>query len=273
MVYPYAASSGIVTILSTACGNDYLFGVPALCYLAYAGGEIVLYMATGASSGISVTGAGVSGHPVNDGYWHTLLATYAAGVLTLFIDGVSQGTASGSFFNEPATSVEIGGIGTAYWGGSNGGSIDEVAFFSAVQGAGGGSGPTSPFTGSETGLTFLGHFDGNLNDTSHVHTVINEGNAYAQPQLAMTMDGTGTIAATITNITTGEAFTLFGPVISGQVIVVDSLAESVTIAGVDAMALFEGIFPRLAVGTNQFVVAYNATGITDFVLTWSNRWY
>jgi len=101
------------------------------------------------------------------------------------------------------------------------------------------------------------------------------GNAPALPQWSLTVGGVGavTLAATVTNTTTGEAFTLAGAVSGGDVIVVDSLAETVKIGGVDKMSLFDGLFPKLAVGANSIQIAYTSGTISNFAADWNNRWY
>lgn len=103
--------------------------------------------------------------------------------------------------------------------------------------------------------------------------VTNGGNAYGQPQISLTMGSTGNVSATVTNTTTGEVFTIGGSVTSGDVIVVDSLLESVTKSGADEMSLFEGVFPRLAVGANTIQVAYSLGTITNLLVSWNDRWY
>jgi phage-related protein len=101
------------------------------------------------------------------------------------------------------------------------------------------------------------------------------GNAYAQPALSVTVGGSGaiTLAATITNTTTGEVFTLVGAVTGGDVIIVDSLNHTVTIGGVDKTLLLGGQFPTLAPGANVFTVAYSSGTITNLGLEWNDRWY
>ena len=102
-------------------------------------------------------------------------------------------------------------------------------------------------------------------------------NASALPTFSVTMGGAGTVAATITNQTTGEVFTLTGTVASGDVVLVNSLLKTVTnqADGSDRLSLFDGLFPRLVPGSNTLQVQYLAGGVTVTVLsaTWSNRWY
>jgi hypothetical protein len=101
------------------------------------------------------------------------------------------------------------------------------------------------------------------------------GNAPALPQLSLTVAGAGSVAllSTLTNTTTGDVFTLGGTVMGGQVIIVDSLAQTVTIGGVDRMDLFDGVFPRLALGSNSFTVAWSSGGYTNMAAAWNNRWF
>jgi hypothetical protein len=108
-----------------------------------------------------------------------------------------------------------------------------------------------------------------------VVTLTAGGNAPALPQWSLTVGGSGAVAlaATVTNQTTGEAFILSGSVTGGTVLVIDSLNETVTIGGADNMLLFDGNFPKLAVGANSIQVAYSSGTITNLGATWSNRWY
>lgn len=99
------------------------------------------------------------------------------------------------------------------------------------------------------------------------------GNVFALPQISLTVAGSGAVAlnATITNNTTGDVFTLFGAVTGGNVILIDSLLQTVTISGVDRMDLFDLVFPTLAVGSNSFTVAWTSGGFTNMAATWRNR--
>lgn len=101
------------------------------------------------------------------------------------------------------------------------------------------------------------------------------GNASAMPELRLTVGGAGaiTLAATITNTTTGEAFTLTGVVAGGDLIKVNSLDETVLIGTTDKTSLFEGVFPKLAVGANTITIAYSSGTITNLAGVWRNRWY
>lgn len=100
------------------------------------------------------------------------------------------------------------------------------------------------------------------------------GNAYSQPQFSLTAAATGAIAATVTNTLTGEAFTLAGTVTSGNVIVVDSLNETVQIGATDYTALFNGIFPRLSATANAITINWTGTvSVTAAQVGWLNRWY
>jgi hypothetical protein len=98
------------------------------------------------------------------------------------------------------------------------------------------------------------------------------GNAYARPVISVTA-GAANIAATVYNDTTGEAFTLIGTCSNGDVVAVDTLNEAVAIAGVDRTDLFDGLFPRLAVGANTLRVTYISSSISNLSIVWQNRWY
>lgn len=101
------------------------------------------------------------------------------------------------------------------------------------------------------------------------------GNAPAAPVIEATVGGAGaqTIAFEIENQTTGQAFTLAGTVVGGQVIVVDPLAETVMIGSQDRMDLFDGEFLSLAVGANTLAETYTSGSLTQVKTIWRNRWY
>jgi Phage tail protein len=114
-----------------------------------------------------------------------------------------------------------------------------------------------------------------ISATAQTQATTNGGNAPALPAISVTVGGSGavTIAFTITNSTTGEVFTLAGAVTGGDVIIVDSLAQTVTIGGVDKTSLFDGVFPTLAVGANTILEAYSAGTITDLSIAHNARYY
>jgi len=101
------------------------------------------------------------------------------------------------------------------------------------------------------------------------------GTADAIPVISLTVGGSGakTLAATITNSTTGKAFTLAGACTGGDVIIVDCLNKTVTISGVDKTALFDGLFWSLANGANTVTVAYTTATITNLSVSAQDRWY
>lgn len=117
----------------------------------------------------------------------------------------------------------------------------------------------------------------NAVSSSPTDIVVNNaaGNAPALPELRLTVGGSGavTLAATITNVTTGEAFTLSGSVTGGDVIKVNSLEETVLIGSTDKTLLFDGLFPTLAVGNNTLRIAYTSGTITNLDVYWRSRWY
>lgn len=111
--------------------------------------------------------------------------------------------------------------------------------------------------------------------SAQTRSVTTAGNAPCAPAFSITVGGVGaqTIAFTITNQTTGESFTLAGAVTGGDVIVVDTLAQTVVIGTTDKIALFDGLWPRLAVGANTLLESYTGGSITQVVTTWNNRWF
>lgn len=100
------------------------------------------------------------------------------------------------------------------------------------------------------------------------------GNVFALPQISLTVAGSGAVSldAEITNTTTGDLFTLVGDVNGGDVIVIDSLAQTVKISGIDRMDLFDKVFPTLAVGSNAFTVEWSSGGFTNMAASWRNRY-
>ncbi len=98
------------------------------------------------------------------------------------------------------------------------------------------------------------------------------GNAAAAPALSLTMGTTGAVSLTCENLTTGESFTLAGSVVSGNVIVIDSLAQTVTIGGADRIDLFDGLWPTLVVGDNVFLLTVTSGTVSAQSATWKNRW-
>lgn len=113
-----------------------------------------------------------------------------------------------------------------------------------------------------------------VEDTPATILVTAGGTAYALPELRLTVGGSGavTLGATITNETTGEAFTLAGAVTGGDVLYVNSRDRTVLIGGVNQKALFDGLFPRLAVGENEFTVEYTSGTITNVGFVWRDRY-
>lgn len=113
----------------------------------------------------------------------------------------------------------------------------------------------------------------NLTTTGQTQAATNGGNAYAAPSLALTVGSSGTLAATITNQATGDVFTLSGAVTSGDIITVDGLLQTVTRGGSDVITLFDGQFPRLAVGANTFLFAWTSSSFSHVTISFNNRWY
>lgn len=100
------------------------------------------------------------------------------------------------------------------------------------------------------------------------------GNAQAAPTISLTVGGSlaETIAFTVTNNTTDEAFTLAGDVTAGDIIVVDCLRLSVKIGAVNKLDLFDGIFPHFDVGANELQADWTSSSITSVAVSWQDRW-
>ena len=130
-----------------------------------------------------------------------------------------------------------------------------------------------PFMYSDTESSDLTNV---VNETPEDVVVNNAaGNAPALPELRLTVGGAGavTIAVTVSNQTTGEAFTLSGAVSGGDVIKINSLDETVLIGTTDKMSLFDGLFPSLALGNNTIRITYTSGTITNLDVYWRSRWY
>jgi hypothetical protein len=106
-------------------------------------------------------------------------------------------------------------------------------------------------------------------------TVTAGGNAYALPQISVTMSSTGTVDALLTNNTNGQVMRLQGAVTSGDVIKADSLLQVVTLvsSGANKISLFDGIFPALVVGGNSFTLTYSGVTISSVAMAWNNRYF
>jgi hypothetical protein len=101
------------------------------------------------------------------------------------------------------------------------------------------------------------------------------GTAKAKPAIAMTVGGAGavTLNATLVNNTTSETCTLKGTATAGDVITIDSLLETVTNqSGTNVMALFDGVFPSLALGNNSFTLTYTGTALTAWAASYRARY-
>ncbi len=111
--------------------------------------------------------------------------------------------------------------------------------------------------------------------TNGTQTITTNGNAPCAPVFAFTVGGSGaqTIAWTLTNGATGESMTLSGSATGGDVITVDCLNRTVTIAGVDNMNLFDGVFPSLAVGANTLTITITTGSIAQIATSWNDRWW
>ncbi len=114
-----------------------------------------------------------------------------------------------------------------------------------------------------------------ISASGQTQATTNAGNAPAAPAISLTVGGSGavTLACTITNSTTSESFTLAGAVTGGDVIIIDSLEQTVTIGGTDKTSLFDGVFPTLATGSNTITVAYTSGTITNFSISHNARYF
>lgn len=108
----------------------------------------------------------------------------------------------------------------------------------------------------------------------NTRTITTAGNAQVFPKFAIKF------AATAANmgIAIGSAsFTLVGTVTAGDVVEVDCATKTVVLqsSGADKMAMFDGVFPVLAVGANTVTLSISggSSAITQIVTTWRDRWF
>ena len=114
-----------------------------------------------------------------------------------------------------------------------------------------------------------------ISATGQTLSVATAGNASAKPVLSITVGGSGakTLASTMTNSTTGEAFTLAGACVGGDVIVVDCLNQTVVISTTSRIDMFDGLFWSMSNGSNTITTAYTAATITNLSVAHRSRWY
>lgn len=117
-------------------------------------------------------------------------------------------------------------------------------------------------------------WSGPTNGATHALATVG-GNAYADAVVTVIVSGVGSQAIdfTITNNTTGEAFTLDGTVTGGDHIIVSAFDRTVTISGVDKISLFDGEFLTLNVGANTLQFDTTSGGASSIVTTWNERYW
>lgn len=103
------------------------------------------------------------------------------------------------------------------------------------------------------------------------------GDVDALPIFAITAGGTGTLdiglAVTVHGI--ARSFTLNGAVTSGDVLLVDTALEQVTLqaTGADKMSLFDGEFLKLGIGSNTLTLTSpSGVSVSQIVTSWRRRW-
>jgi hypothetical protein len=136
---------------------------------------------------------------ITDGVWHDVELVATSSGSKLYLDGVQVATNAGVqavgdagyYFGVGAFFTSANSASASFnWGGE----VNEVAVFNTALHATAFTPPTSPFTGSESGLQFLYHLDGNGNDST----------AAASPATALTLSAatTGTVG-TANTVTVG----------------------------------------------------------------------
>lgn len=98
------------------------------------------------------------------------------------------------------------------------------------------------------------------------------GSAYALPQWRFTLSTSGVLSAALVNTANGDAMSLRGPVSAGDVVILDCGAQAVSVGGVDRMALFDGLFPRLSPGKNRVQIVFSGAVVSTLAVIWQNRW-
>lgn len=102
----------------------------------------------------------------------------------------------------------------------------------------------------------------------------NGGTAPANPAFTITIGSTGTLAMTLSNTTSGKSFTLAGSVTSGDVLIVDADAQTLTLNGDNALSMMTaGDFFGLAAGSNTLSLALSGVSLTSIATAFTKRWY
>ena len=105
---------------------------------------------------------------IANGQWHLLDLVQNNGTGSVYVDGTQVASASDT------AATESGGIGIGVYGYQGSvltsfqwtGLVDEVSLWTTAKYSASFSPPTSPYTGSETGLMSLYHLDGNLTNSA-----------------------------------------------------------------------------------------------------------
>lgn len=104
-------------------------------------------------------------------------------------------------------------------------------------------------------------------------TITAAGNAPCRPVFSITAGATGSWALTLA--VGDSAFSLTGDATSGDVIIVDCAAETVTLDsdGSDQMALFDGSFQSFSPGENLIGLSNVGVPVAQVAIRWRGRWY
>ncbi len=106
--------------------------------------------------------------------------------------------------------------------------------------------------------------------------VTNGGDAPARPEYRITVGGAGaqTIGYRLDNLTTGKYVTLAGAVTGGDVIKVNTQAETVLIGSTDKISLADGwLRTWLNAGNNTLKITITAGSITSIATVYRNAYY
>ncbi len=105
---------------------------------------------------------------VDNGAWHHVAMTVSASGGALYVDGAPAASSTTSYASSSPAAQSQNAIQVRWYGNGNNfaGEVDELAAFNYVKYTAAFTPPSSPYTGSETGLLALYHLDGNGADSS-----------------------------------------------------------------------------------------------------------
>jgi phage-related protein len=116
---------------------------------------------------------------------------------------------------------------------------------------------------------------GPVTETEHVFKI--GGTADGYPVIEVELDTASGTTADLSFALEDQAFTLNGEIVDGDIIVIDSEAETVTLKadGSDKMSLFDGVFPSFTAGDNTlYYEKVSGDPVAASITTkWRKRWH